>query len=402
MFRFAAPLALLLSASGALAQTSTNPFPTPIEATDGVVAVNFVEFAVIPDAAGGEAPRMMHLVDEPGTRDHVRQHHARPPLQRQLRRQDGHRVSWTSMRRRGASACSRRARERGFQSFAFHPQFNQRRRPRLRQVLHLHRHDQHHADAGLHASGATTRTHDTVLLEWTAKNPAAATYDGGAARRISSARRSRSPITTAARSPSTIWRSPAPPTTDCSTSGLPTAAAAAIPMNLSQNLAIGVRQDPAHRSARHEQRERQVRHPRMRIPSSATTSRRRSARSSRMASATRSASPGTARISQMYVADIGQNIVEEISPVTTGANLGWNKCEGSYTYREPPGRPDQSAQRQEHDLADRRVRSYRSAVSRAPAITGVYVYARKRREAAAEPDDFRRQPERRDFLPERR
>ncbi len=31
----------------------------------------------------------------------------------------------------------------------------------------------------------------------------------------------------------------------------------------------------------------------------------------------------------MFVADIGQNIVEEISPVTAGANLGWNKWEGS-------------------------------------------------------------------------
>ena len=34
----------------------------------------------------------------------------------------------------------------------------------------------------------------------------------------------------------------------------------------------------------------------------------------------------------MYVADIGQNIVEEISPVTAGANLGWNNWEGSFKY----------------------------------------------------------------------
>ena len=33
------------------------------------------------------------------------------------------------MRRRGASACSRTGRERGFQSFAFHPQFSQRGTP---------------------------------------------------------------------------------------------------------------------------------------------------------------------------------------------------------------------------------------------------------------------------------
>jgi glucose/arabinose dehydrogenase len=34
----------------------------------------------------------------------------------------------------------------------------------------------------------------------------------------------------------------------------------------------------------------------------------------------------------MFVADIGQNIIEEISPVTAGANLGWKVWEGSYRF----------------------------------------------------------------------
>jgi len=34
----------------------------------------------------------------------------------------------------------------------------------------------------------------------------------------------------------------------------------------------------------------------------------------------------------MYMSDIGQNIVEEVSPVTAGANLGWNVWEGSYRF----------------------------------------------------------------------
>ena len=34
----------------------------------------------------------------------------------------------------------------------------------------------------------------------------------------------------------------------------------------------------------------------------------------------------------MFSSDIGQNIVEEISRVTPGANLGWNVWEGSYKY----------------------------------------------------------------------
>ena len=34
----------------------------------------------------------------------------------------------------------------------------------------------------------------------------------------------------------------------------------------------------------------------------------------------------------MFVSDIGQNIVEELSLVTAGANLGWNDWEGSFEF----------------------------------------------------------------------
>jgi len=65
-----APLiaAVLLLASPVLAQTTTNdPFPTPIAATEGVIKVNFVEFASLPDLGDPMPARMMLLVDEPGT-----------------------------------------------------------------------------------------------------------------------------------------------------------------------------------------------------------------------------------------------------------------------------------------------------------------------------------------------
>ena len=39
-----------------------------------------------------------------------------------------------------------------------------------------------------------------------------------------------------------------------------------------------------------------------------------------------------ARNGNMFLADIGQNIVEEISPVWSGANLGWNDWEGSFRF----------------------------------------------------------------------
>ena len=40
---------------------------------------------------------------------------------------------------------------------------------------------------------------------------------------------------------------------------------------------------------------------------------------------------------RMFVADIGQRAVEEISVVTPGANLGWNVWEGSFRYAGPEG-----------------------------------------------------------------
>jgi glucose/arabinose dehydrogenase len=39
-----------------------------------------------------------------------------------------------------------------------------------------------------------------------------------------------------------------------------------------------------------------------------------------------------ARTGMMFMSDIGQNIVEEVSPVRAGANLGWNVWEGSFRY----------------------------------------------------------------------
>jgi hypothetical protein len=58
--------ATLLMASSVFAQ-AIDPFPQPINTTDGVIRVNIAEFASIPDM-DGEPARMMLLVNEPGTR----------------------------------------------------------------------------------------------------------------------------------------------------------------------------------------------------------------------------------------------------------------------------------------------------------------------------------------------
>src|SRR5688572_33247236 len=66
-FLAALVLAAPIAAQAPPALTSNNPFPEPISATEGVIRVNFVEFATIPDF-NNAAPRVMHLASELGTR----------------------------------------------------------------------------------------------------------------------------------------------------------------------------------------------------------------------------------------------------------------------------------------------------------------------------------------------
>ena len=59
---------VLVVASAVLAQVTNDPFPTPIPATEGVIAVKFAEFATIPSStANNAAPRIMTMLHEPGT-----------------------------------------------------------------------------------------------------------------------------------------------------------------------------------------------------------------------------------------------------------------------------------------------------------------------------------------------
>ena len=179
-----AALLTSLGAAPAIAQTATDPFPQPIAATEGVVRVGLAEFASLPDMAG-EAARPMLLVDEPGTR-RLFVNDMRGPLyavgydgKTVTRYLDINQPEW------GVPVQSM-GRERGFQSFALHPTFG---RPGTRGFgkLYTWLDTSNMAPAPDHSPlpGSTTPpTHDTVLLEWTAKTPTAATYDGGPPREL--------------------------------------------------------------------------------------------------------------------------------------------------------------------------------------------------------------------------
>ena len=174
-------VAAVLAASPALGQGTGNPFTTPIAVTAGVITVNAVDFATLPDF-GTEAPRMMLLVDEPGTR-RLFVNTMRGPLysvsydgKTVTEYLDVNAAQW-------GVPVQFSGTERGFQSFAFHPQFNQRGARGFGRFYTYSDTSNMTPKADFLPSGGG-RTHDTVLLESTAKNPAAAAYDGGPPREI--------------------------------------------------------------------------------------------------------------------------------------------------------------------------------------------------------------------------
>ena len=190
----------------------------------------------------------MHLVDEPGTTPDLRQHDARSALQRQLRRQDGRRIS-----RRQRDQLEHRRPVAGFGArvpeLRVPSAVQSARRARVRQVLHLHRHDGHHADAGLSVVGRRTVRTTPCCSSGRRKirrrrRTTAARRASCSASRIRSANHNGGQIAIQSAGHAGHVR-----TSGCSTSARPTAAAAAIRSTRPRTW-LGVRQDPADRSAR--------------------------------------------------------------------------------------------------------------------------------------------------------
>src|SRR5258705_2278049 len=158
-----------------------DPFPQPINIKDDVVRVTLAEFAAVPDA-GTEAARMMLLVKEAGTR-RLFVNDMRGPLyslsydgKTVVKYVDINAPAW------GVNVQSQ-GRERGFESFAFHPQFSQQGR-RGYGKFYTYTDSSNRQPKPDYVPAGGMNTHDTVLFEWTAKNPAAAAYDGGPPREL--------------------------------------------------------------------------------------------------------------------------------------------------------------------------------------------------------------------------
>ena len=315
----------VLLATPVAAQTTTDPFPAPIRATEGVIRVGFREFAQVPDI-GGEAARMMLMASEPGAARYF-VNDMRGPLYRVSA--DGRSVTlyvnlddpaWNH-------DVQSQGRERGFQSFAFHPQFNQRGAPGYGKFYTWTDVTDRTPTADYVPPGEGDE-HDTVLLEWTARNPAAATYDGAAPRELL---RLQQPFSN--HNAGQLGFNPLARQGDADHGrlyiGNADGGSGGDPMNLAQNLGSPfgkiLRIDPLGRNSTNGK---------YGIPADNPFVGRDGALGELWAIGVRNPQrfgwdPANGA---MYVADIGQNIVEELSPVRKGGNLGWNVWEGSFRY----------------------------------------------------------------------
>ena len=319
-------VASLLMASSALAQATNDPFYTPIPAADGVITANVVEFASLPDVDGQPA-RMMLLVDEPGTGQlfvndmrgllYNVSHDGRV-VTRYL---DLTAPTW-------GLSIQARGNERGFQSFAFHPQFNQPGTPGFGK-LYTYLDTTNTTPTPDFVSGGGSDAHDTILLEWTAENPGAITYDGGPPRELL---RFEQPFGNhnGGQVGFDPLLSPGDPDFGLLYIGVADGGSGGDPLDLAQNLgrAFGkiLRVDPFGSDSANGKYGLPADNPfangdASTLPEIYAYGVRNPQRFGW--------DPTTGN---MFLADIGQNIVEEISLVTRGANLGWNDWEGSYRF----------------------------------------------------------------------
>jgi hypothetical protein len=304
---------------------SNNPFTTPIPATEGVIKVNFVEFATVPDVEN-VAPRMNLLVDEPGTRRLFV--NTMTGLLYAVS-YDGKAVTpyldlndpkWEyPVQASGA--------ERGFQSFAFHPQFARAGTPGFGK-LYTYADTPNISPTPDFVPTGAGRTHDEILLEWTAKNPNAAAYDGAAPRELFRVAHPFGNHNGGQIAFNPVAR-PRTPEFGLLYVGSADGGSGGDPMNMSQNLKsiFGkiLRIDPLGRNSANGKYGIPASNPFVKNPEALGEIYSYGHRNPQRFS-------WDTKNGNMFEAEIGQNINEEINQITAGGNYGWNIWEGSFKY----------------------------------------------------------------------
>ena len=151
---------------------TNNPFPQPIARSEGVITVTLREFAVLPEI-NGVAARAMTLVEEPATR---RLFVSDMFGLLYVLGADGKTVSqYLDLRDpKWGFAVQSQGRERGLQSFTLHPQFAQRGAPGFGRFYTYTDIVTLPSEPDFTTPNASS-THETVLHEWKARTPGAAT-----------------------------------------------------------------------------------------------------------------------------------------------------------------------------------------------------------------------------------
>ncbi len=319
--------ATLVLASPLGAQVTNDPFPEPIGAGHAPLVVDFVELAAVP-GVGNATPRMTLLVTEPGTR-RMFVNDMNGPI---------HSVSYDGRTvtryidtndARWGYAIQGRGNERGLQSFAFHPQFGEAGTPGYGK-FYTYVDIVDTAPAPDFRPGGGNDSHDTVLLEWTARTPTAATYDGGPPREVM---RFEQPYGNHNAGQLGFNPTARPGEADYGMlyMGVADGGSGGDPLNLSQNLgnAFGkiFRIDPLGSNGRNGK---------YGIPADNPFAGDRNPRTLDEIYAYGARNPQRfgwdPNNGNLFMADIGQNTVEKLTLVPRGANLGWNVWEGSFRY----------------------------------------------------------------------
>ncbi len=331
MIRIAISALIGLAATGLHAQQlSTNPFPTPIETSRDVVAVNFIEFASIPNDDAGFAPRLMLMVTEPGSERLFVSSMLGTLYSMNYDGSDVTPYIDINAAKWGVGVMSAGS-ERGLQSFAFHPQFAEEGAPGYGK-FYTYTDSSNTEPTPDYVTDGDRRTHDTVLLEWTARDAGAAVYDGGAPKVMF---RAAQPFPN--HNGGQIAFNPLAEEGDEDFGllyvGLADGGSGGDPFNAGQNLSkyFGkiLRLDPLGSNGPNGQYGIPASNPFVADGDDDTLGEIYAYGVRNPQRFNWDSKDGT-----MLLAEIGQNIVEEISPITKGGNLGWNTWEASYRYVE--------------------------------------------------------------------
>ncbi|HUP50912.1 MAG TPA: PQQ-dependent sugar dehydrogenase [Longimicrobiales bacterium] len=324
--RTLAAVTALALATPLAAQVTNDPFPEPIGDGWAPLVVGYTELARIP-GVGGAPPLMTNIVDEPGTQRMFVNDMNGPITSIGY---DGHTITRyvdTNDPRWGYSIQTQGS-ERGLQSFAFHPQFGQEGTPGYGKFYTWVDIVDTAPTPDFRPGPDGRDTHDTVLLEWTARNPRTATYDGGPPREMMRLEQP-FPNHNAGQLAFDPTAAPGSPDYGMLYMGVADGGSGGDPMNMSQDLgsAFGkiFRIDPLGSNSANGK---------YGIPADNPFLGRAGALGEIYAYGARNPQKFAwdPENGNFFMSDIGQNTVEELTLVPRGANLGWNVWEGSFRY----------------------------------------------------------------------